>query len=198
MKHIDRDAELYALGMLDDAERERVDAHLTTCVDCTRRVGAAEAVLTALIDVTRHAPQRRAPRWPIAVAAAFALATLGLIAQSFLMHGEIDRDGAILSTLVNSHFDHAQFQTPQGAPLGAKAIYERHGKWYAILADGTPSWRVVFVQPDGMRNVEPAHFARRGASSVMLVSPSTPVRTIELDDTGGHIVGTVQPALAAN
>jgi hypothetical protein len=196
MNHIDQEAELYALGMLDGAERDRIDAHLTQCLDCTRRVGDAEAAMAAVIDSTQRAPRQRAPRWPIAVAAAFALATFGLAGQSFLMHGELDKDGAIMATLVNSHFEHAQFAAPGGTPLGAKAIYERHGKWYEILADGTPSWHVVFIQPDGTRNVEPEHFARRGTSSVMMLMPSTPVRTIELDDTDGHIIGAVRPILA--
>jgi hypothetical protein len=196
MNHIDQEAELYALGMLDDVERDRIDAHLTTCLDCTRRIGEAEEAMAAVIDATQVVPQKRAPRWPIAVAAAFALATLGLAGQSFLMHGELDKDGAIMATMVNSHFLHAQFAAPNGTPLGAKAIYERHGKWYQILADGTPSWHVVFIEPDGTRSVEPEHFARRGASSVLMVTPSTPVRTIELDDADGHIIGTVHATLA--
>ena len=78
--------------------------------------------------------------------------------------------------MVDSHFVHAQFQAPGGAELPAKAIYERHGKWYEIVADGTPAWRVVFVRPDGTRDPAGSDFARRGAASIVFLAPSTPVR----------------------
>lgn len=196
MSHIDHEAELYALGMLDEAERDRIDAHIATCDACVRKIGAAEAAVAGLADVSLRAPQHRLPRWPLALAACFALAALGLAGGVFHLQGELDRDGTILATMVDSHFEHMQFTTPRGAPLGAKAIYERHGAWYEILADGTPPWHVVLVQPDGTRDLEAAGFARRGASSVMLVRPAAPVQSIELDDSGGHIVGSLRPVLA--
>jgi hypothetical protein len=52
MNHIDQEAELYALGMLDDAERMRIDDHLAGCVPCTAHVGKAEAAVAGLIDWT--------------------------------------------------------------------------------------------------------------------------------------------------
>jgi hypothetical protein len=196
MNHIDQEAELYALGMLDDDERARIDEHLRGCDACTRAVGTAEAAVVAVLDATQRTPQRRVPRWPFAVAAAFAIAAAGLLGENLFLHGALDNDGTVLATMVNSHFDHEQFQTPQGAPLGAKAIYERHGKWYEILLDGTPSWHVVFVRPDGTRDPVPEAFARRGAASVVLAVPPAAVRTIELEDPDGHVVGTVKPVLA--
>ena len=45
--------------VLDDAERDRVDAHLATCDACARNVGDAEAAIAALVDRTQRAPQRR-------------------------------------------------------------------------------------------------------------------------------------------
>ena len=195
MNHIDDDAEHYALGLLDDGERARIDAHLATCDACTRHVGEAEAVVAGLIDVTQASPRPRMPRWPYAVAAAFALAAGLLLGQNVFMRGALDGDGTVLATLVNSHFDHAQFQTASGAPVGAKAIYERHGKWFEILVDGTPAWRVIFVRADGSRDPALGGFARRGSASVLTASPAGRVRTIELEDADGHIVGTVRPAL---
>ena len=152
MNHIDHEADLYALGMLDDDERARIDEHLLTCEPCTVLVGNAEATVAALIDTTQE--RRSAPRrawWPVAVAAAFALSTLGLLGESIVLHGALNDDGALLATLVNSHFDHTQFQAGGGRDIPAKAIYERHGRWYEILADGTPAWHVVLVRPDGTR-----------------------------------------------
>jgi hypothetical protein len=195
MNHIDDEAEHYALGLLEDDERARIDDHLATCAACTRRVGEAEAVVAGLIDATQRSPRRRLPRWPYAVAAAFALASGLLLGQNMFMRGALDGDGAVLATLVNSHFDHAQFQTASGAPIGAKAIYERHGKWFEILVDGAPDWRAIFVRADGSREPVRAGFARRGAASVLTATPAGRVRTIELEDAEGHIVGSVRPAL---
>jgi hypothetical protein len=197
MNHIDDEADHYALGLLEDDERARVDAHLATCAACTERVGAAEAVVAGLIDATQRAPQARMPRWPYAVAAAFALASGLLLGQNVFMRGALDGDGTVLATLVNSHFDHAQFQTAAGAPIGAKAIYERHGEWFEILVDGAPAWRVIFVRADGTRDPALGGFARRGAASVLTATPAGRVRTVELEDAEGHIVGTVRPALQA-
>lgn len=198
MNHIDQEAELYALGMLEDDERARVDEHLAECVACTVKVGEAEAAVAALIDSTQQ--RGRAPRrawWPIAVAAAFAVTTLGLLGQNVILRGALAGDGALFATMVDSHFDHAQFQAPGGVVLPAKAIYERHGKWYEILADGTPAWHVVFVRPDGTRDPAASDFARRGAASIVYLAPSTPVRAIDLEDASGHVVGSVHPIVRA-
>jgi hypothetical protein len=198
MNHIDQEAELYALGMLDDDERARVDEHLAGCEPCTVRVGAAEAAVAALVDVTQERKtSRRATWWPVGVAAAFAVAAAGLLGQNVMMRGALASDGAVLATMVNSHFDHTQFQAPGGAEIGAKAIYERHGKWFEILADGTPAWHVVFVRPDGSREVVRADFARRGTASIVYVPQSAPVKTIDLEDDSGHIVGSIHPVVQA-
>jgi Putative zinc-finger len=198
MNHIDQEAELYALGMLDDAERARIDEHLSDCEPCTVRVGEAEAAVAALIDSTQQRkPKRRTAWWPVATAAAFAVAAAGLLGQNIALHGALGNDGAILATMVNSHFDHTQFQAPGGADIAAKAIYERHGKWFEILADGTPAWHIVLVRPDGSRDPVRADFARRGAASIVYVPQSAPVKAIDLEDDGGHVVGSVHPVVQA-
>lgn len=196
MNHIDQEAELYALGMLEDDERARVDEHLRDCLPCTVLVGEAEAAVAALIDATQN--RRTAPRparWPVAAAAACAVAALGLLGQNLVLRGALNTDGSLLATMVDSHFNHAQFQAPSGAELAAKAIYERHGKWYEILADGTPAWHVVFVRPDGTRDPAPAGFTHRGAASVVYLAPATPVRAIQLEDASGRVIGSVRPVL---
>jgi anti-sigma factor RsiW len=198
MNHIDQEAELYALGMLEDDERARVDEHLSSCEACTVLVGEAEAAVAALVDSTQQRrPERRPAWWPIGIAAAFAIASAGLLGQNVIMRGALGNDGALLATMVDSHFDHAQFQAPGGAEISAKAIYERHGKWYEILADGTPAWHVVFVRPDGTRDPASSDFARRGSASIVYLAPSTPVRTIDLEDASGRVVGSVRPAVQA-
>jgi hypothetical protein len=199
MNHIDQEAELYALGMLDDEERARVDDHLIACEPCTVLVGQAEAAVAALDDSTQERRgERRAAWWPVAVAAAFAVAAMGLLGQNVIMRSALGSDGAILAMMVNSHFDHTQFQAPGGAEIPAKAIYERHGKWFEILADGTPAWHVVFVRPDGTRDPAGAEFSRRGAASIVYVAQSAPVRSIDLEDATGHVVGSVHPVVQAD
>jgi hypothetical protein len=198
MNHIDQEAELYALGMLDDEERMRTDDHLAVCEDCTVLVGRAEAAVASLIDSTQQRrPQRRTAWWPIAAAAAFAVTAAGLLGQNVILRGALGTDGTLLATMVDSHFDHAQFQGPGGVELPAKAIYERHGKWYEILADGAPAWHVVFVRPDGTRDLASVGFTHRGSASIVYLAPSTPIRTIDLEDAAGHVVGSVHPALQA-
>jgi hypothetical protein len=198
MNHIDQEAELYALGMLEDDERARVDEHLLACEPCMVLVGQAEAAVAALVDSTQQRqPVRRTAWWPLATAAAFAIAAAGLLGQNLSLHGALTSDGTVLATMVNSHFDHTQFQAPGGAEIPAKAIYERHGKWYEILADGTPAWHVVFVRPDGTRDPATAEFARRGDASIVYLAPSTPVKSIDLEDAAGHVVGSVRPTVQA-
>jgi hypothetical protein len=198
MNHIDQEAELYALGMLEDEERTRIDDHLAACVPCTVLVGRAEAAVASLIDSTQQRrPQRRTAWWPVAVAAAFALGAAGLLGQNVIMHGALGNDGTLLATMVDSHFEHAQFQAPGGTEIAAKVIYERHGKWFEIIADGAPQWHVVFVRPDGTRDTATTDFSRRGAASVVLLAPSTPVRAINLEDNDGRVIASVRPLLQA-
>jgi hypothetical protein len=197
MHHIDQEAELYALSLLDDSERMCLDDHLTECAPCTMLVGNAEGAVAMLIDSTqRRRPQQRTAWWPIA--AAFAVTAAGLLGQNAVMRGALGTDGTLLATMVDSHFVHAQFQGPNGVELPAKAIYERHGRWYEILADGTPAWHVVFVRPDGTRDSSAVGFARRGSASIVYLVPSGPVRAIDLEDVAGHVVGTVRPLPATN
>jgi hypothetical protein len=195
VNHLDQEAELYALGMLDDDERARVDEHAATCAECAARLGRAEAAMAALVDAANAAPRRRSAPWA-AIAAAFALVAGGLVWQNVALRGALAADGTVLATLVNSHFDHAQFISPGGMALGAKAIYERHGAWYEVLADGTPDWRVTLVAADGSRHPAPGTFERRGAASVLLLAPAAPVRAIELDDAAGNVVAVVRPVLS--
>jgi hypothetical protein len=192
MNHIDQEAELYALGILEDEERAHIDEHLVACGPCAERVGVAEAAVAALIETTlQPKAARRTAWWPLAAAAAFAIAATGLLGQNIALHGALGNDGAVLATMVDSHFVHAQFQAPGGTEVPAKVIYERHGKWFEILADGTPPWQIVLVRPDGSRDPAPAAFARRGAASVAYIEESGPVRTIQLQGADGRVIGSV-------
>ncbi|MBD5657744.1 MAG: hypothetical protein IAI50_21590, partial [Candidatus Eremiobacteraeota bacterium] len=47
-EHLGERAELYALGTLDAAGADAVNAHAARCGDCARLVGAAERAVIAL------------------------------------------------------------------------------------------------------------------------------------------------------
>jgi len=196
MNHLDDEAELYALGLLEAAERDRVDEHVRVCDACLRRVGAAEAAVAALTDasVIAAVPARAGDRrWPFALAAASLLACAASLATAFGLHRASDDDGAVIARLVDSHFAHVQFAAPGGRPIAAKAIYERHGAWYIIVATGAPAWHVVIVEPNGTR-VPVAHaFAQRGGSSILTIDDPPPVRAIELEDAAGTTIARAQP-----
>jgi hypothetical protein len=199
MNHLDEEIELYSLGMVSDCERARIDAHLTWCPPCTVKIGAAEGAVAALIDASQQRPQqRRTAMWPVAAAAAFAVAAAGLFGQNNALHGGLSSDGAMLATLVDSHFNHAQFQTPSGTPMAAKAIYDRFGRWYEVLTDGTPAWHVVFIRPDGTRDPATVGFVRRGAASIVYLASTGPVKSIDLEDTAGHVIGSVRPLVMSS
>lgn len=196
MNHIEEDAELYALGLLDAHERERIDDHVLSCDVCVRRLGEAERAVAALID-TAMAPVARHPRrWQsFAVNAGLGLGFAASLIAAIGFHRALDADGTVMAWFATSHFAHAQFQTPSGKTLDVKAVYERHGHWYAIVANGTPSWHAIVIEPDGTRRVLPQTFANRGAASVLTIPDPPRAREIELDDAAGNVVGTVHPLL---
>ncbi len=206
--HIDDTAELYALGMLDESERERVDAHVRDCVPCLERLGRAEATVAAMAEanIEKFAPvvdlaahrRRSVPAWAgYAAAAVFAISTGVLAQQNHVLSGAVHSDGLMLGAMVRSHFAHAQFSSPSGTPLEAKVIYERHGQWYDIVAlDAQPSWRLAVVR-DGSTVVMPQSFTQRGNADVMTLRDMGRVRELQLRDANGTVIGRVRPAVAA-
>lgn len=191
---IDEQAELYALGLLEPDDCERIDAHAGTCDLCAVKLGCASLAVTSIVDAARRQTRRR-PVWPLAVAAAFAVTSGVALQQNMILHGALANDGLLLDTLVTSHFAHQQFQGPDGKTIDAKAIYERHGEWFEILAAGQPAWSVTLVGRDGSRTRLPS-FTRRGTSSIVFARPTHVAESIELQDTAGTVVGSVRPGLA--
>lgn len=194
--HVGDDAALYALGMLEDDERARVDAHVRRCAPCAERLGEAEATVAAMAE-TALAPRapRRLPAWA-ALAAAFLLALTSAVlgAQNAGLRHDLAADGTVLATLVRSHFLHAQFVAAGGVPVDAKVIYERRGGWYEIVAlRATPAWRVEAIRPNGHDVVLPGRFAVRGEAGVLDARGVGPVRQLLLYDAAGRLVGSVRP-----
>ena len=149
--HVGENAELYAVGALDEAERTAVDEHIAECAECLRRVGEAEETVLALecAPVSRfgHARQRKlaplmrrsVPSWWIPIAAAAALVVGLLIPHPLPQH-----DRAMLA-MIGSHFSHAQFS---GSGPPAKVLYARDRSWYYVIVAGRHRLDVYGVLPN--------------------------------------------------
>jgi hypothetical protein len=192
-EHIDEEAELYAIGLLAPAPRDRSDAHAAICDLCARRLGNASRAIANIVDASQRRAERR-PRWPLAVAAAFAVTSAVTVQQNLALHGALGDDGRLLDTMVTSHFAHRQFTGPAGEEIDAKAIYDHHGAWFEILAAGEPEWNVILVAPDGS-HTRVARFVKRGKASMAFFRAAHGVASIELQDAAGSTVGTVNPEI---
>src|SRR5689334_5513937 len=116
--HIGQNAELYALGSLDDVERLRVEAHVANCEDCLRRLGEAEETVLGLERETAEVPlprnarppefrssRTRGPWWVGVVAAAAAL----IIGYFLPRPASQPVPGTVQVAVLHSHFSHSQF-----------------------------------------------------------------------------------------
>lgn len=111
----------YLLGALDPDERQRYEAHLETCSNCTRavqemagipgllarltpdQVAAAQgereepppALLNSLLDATRRA--RRVSRWRVAAIASAAAACVGVAVTGVVVHNQTPATTSVAS-----------------------------------------------------------------------------------------------------
>lgn len=118
--HIGENAELYALGELDELEAARVERHARACAACSSRLGDAEATVLQLIEAGGAAtvPQALDRRvrfaqpvsptraWIGAVAAAFVL---GLLPWGWTMTQPRQNGTAqpAVDAMLVGHFSHA-------------------------------------------------------------------------------------------
>lgn len=199
MQHIGENAELYALGLLGPAERESIDEHVITCDECAKRLGRAERGVAGLLTASVRHKTWRLPSWPLAVAAAFAMTSGIVLNQNFALRGALAADGRSYDALVHSHFMHVPFvSSDAGAPVAAKVIYERNGRWFQIVALRAPDWHVTLIDANGKR--QPIHESpeARGATSVLMLTPKMRVRGIELSDAGGKPIALAEPMLVSD
>lgn len=153
--HVGEDAELYALGQLDDLARERVERHVRVCGQCARRVGEAESTVLRLIEAqVPPAPSALRPfdvqgsrhtwRWVAALAAAFVLGLLPWLTGTLRSTAPSATEQLAMTAMLNGHFMHAPFAADvSGAPNG-KAIYARDGAWvYVLIAPAGDALDVV-------------------------------------------------------
>lgn len=192
--HIGENAELYAIGSLDDMERRRVEAHVANCADCLRRLGQAEETVLGLESETPEVPlpgnarapefrTYRVPRWwlgAVAVAAAFII--------GFLLPrpGAPPANGAAQIAMVHSHFNHSQFEGR--GPL-AKVLYARDRSWYYVVIEGSHTYTVSGVSPSG--TISLGTTVPRDGTSELFLRHAEPFSRIELRD-GAQLVESAQ------
>lgn len=160
--HCADNAELYALGALDDAERDEVEQHLRECPACARLVGAAESEVATIAamepvhaaprDLSRRmeelfrnqrqfARARIAPpawRLPATIAAALIvglLPSLFLWAETRNMRGAMLAQTAAMERVMAQPHRLSSFQT-MAPPTTARVAYAPNGSWYVVVVAG--------------------------------------------------------------
>lgn len=192
--HIGEDAELFALGMLDESERARVEAHAAACAACSQRLGEAEAVVADLTlsyspQEVAQLPARPLPRAWIATAAACAVAigvTIASLLQTQHLAVRAGADDEILATLATSHFNHAQFAgTVPDAPV-AKLLNARHGEWLYVIVD-SPAGDLRVVAQRGDKTIDLGPTNAHGRTSILFVRDPGMLARVLLERAGSVI-----------
>jgi hypothetical protein len=197
-EHLDEDLELYALGVLGDEDRARVEAHAAACPDCSVRLGEAEAVVAKLALAypakAKVVPLRISSRW-IGAAAAFVLmagVTLGALLQTNRLQNRIGADDAILATIATSHFNHTEFSKLQPGAPAAKVLNGRHGEWLYVIVDAP----FGDVRLTGRRAGSAVDFGLvhvHGTTATLFVRNPGPVSRLELQ-RNGTTIETARPS----
>lgn len=175
-EHINELAELYALGSLEEFEREQVYKHVAQCEPCRLRLAYAEDTVAGLAlaqakpgreapPALRHrlehsiaAPGRGLLTWH-PFAAAIAAAVILALVPTWVA---VDRNSALLAMrqderalarLADSgtQINHAQFMSPSKQPMDAKVLYGPRGDWYyVVVMHPRPGMQVAYVHDGRM------------------------------------------------
>jgi hypothetical protein len=204
-EHLGEDAELYPLGILDDDAARNVELHVASCSDCAERVGRAQAVAASLAAALPQAtpspalerrlresarPQPnakfRASLFPFALAAAFALAFLGLGWQALVLRERLQSEDVALVTMVHSHFNHVSMSPESTNPVAAKILYARDGSWIYIIAD-KPGGALHAIARTAASVTDLGALSSTGETASLLVHPRERIRSITLQRAGVNV-----------
>jgi anti-sigma factor RsiW len=202
--HLDEDAELYPLGLLDDVAARNVERHVASCSECAERVAQAQAVAASLAaalpqatpspelehrlrESTRPRPsaKRRVSLFPLALAAAFALAFLGGW-QALVLRERLAAEDVALVTMVHSHFNHVSMSPESTNPVAAKILYARDGSWIYIIAD-KPGGALHAIAQTAAGAADLGALGSAGETATLLVRPSERIRSIVLQRAGTDV-----------
>ncbi len=205
-EHLGEDAELYPLGILDDDAARNVERHVALCSECAERVAQAEVVAASLAAALPLAtpspalerrlresarPQRSAKLranllLPFALAAAFALAFLGLGWQTLVLQQRLKTQDVALVTMVHSHFNHVSMSPESANPVAAKILYARDGSWIYIIAD-KPSGLLHAIAQTEAGAADLGALGGSGETATLLVHPRDRIRSIALQRAGTDV-----------
>ncbi len=205
IEHLGEDAELYPLGVLDDEAARDVERHVATCSECAERVTQAQAVAASLAaslpqatpspalgrrlrESARPQPSAkfRASLFPFALAAAFALAFLGLGWQQLVFRARLQSEDVALVTMVHSHFNHVSMSPESTNPVAAKILYARDGSWIYIIAD-KPGGLLHAVAHTAAGAADLGALGSAGETATLLVHPRERIRSITLQRAGTDV-----------
>jgi hypothetical protein len=202
-QHIGDDAELYALGALDELTSRAVERHVLECSECAALLAAAQETAVALasplpaVAASDDLLQRirassavmseaEVRRWfatrvlRYAVAAALILTFLDAGWQASRLYRQIATEDVALATMVHSHFEHVSMTPLSTSPLAAKVLYARDGSWVYVIADRPGGdLRVLGYGTHGM--VQLGVLRTDGRAASLLVRPSKRVRRVVLE-----------------
>ncbi len=204
-EHLGEDAELYPLGVLgDDAVRE-VERHIALCSECAGRVAQAQGVaasLAAALPLATPSPalerrlresarpqqgaKLRTGLFPFALAAAFALAFLGLGWQALVLHEQLKAEDVALVAMVRSHFNHVSMSPESANPVAAKILYARDGSWIYIIADKPGgALRAIAYTAGGVADL--GALSSTGETATLLAHPRERIVSITLQRAGADV-----------
>ncbi|MGB8907826.1 MAG: hypothetical protein WCC84_03665 [Candidatus Cybelea sp.] len=204
-EHLAEDAELYSLGILDDDAARKVERHVALCPECSERVAQAQAVAASLAAALPEATpspalerrlresarpksraKLRASFFPFALAAAFALAFLGLGWQTLVLRERLAAEDVALVTMVHSHFNHVSMSPESANPVAAKILYARDGSWIYIIVD-KPGGVLHAIARMAAGAVDLGALESAGETATLLVHPRERIRSIALQRAGADV-----------
>lgn len=170
-EHLDEAADLYAIGALDDAQREAIDRHVARCDQCARILAAAEdrvAVLAAadaqhappaqlerrVVSLVRRQPSRLRALIPAIAAALIAglLPSAYFWQQNQAMHAAMVAESDAMNRLALMPHRSAAF-TQMSSGSAAKVMYAPDGSWYVVFVRGASKALSVAWMHDGQRTM---------------------------------------------
>jgi len=169
--HLDEAADLYAIGALDDAERDAVDRHVAGCNACARLLGAAEDRVAVLVaSEVQHVPpaqlerrgnalvRREPPRWRAFGAAVAAALIVGLLPSAYFWQQNQSMHAAIVAqteamnrVALMPHRSDAFSEMSDGS--AARVMYAPDGSWYVVMVRGTSKALSVAWMHGGQRTM---------------------------------------------
>ncbi|HEY8315046.1 MAG TPA: zf-HC2 domain-containing protein [Candidatus Baltobacteraceae bacterium] len=206
--HIEDLAELYALGTLDDLEREEVARHVASCPACAARLHRAEATVAAMAELEpRYIPpealdrriseitaRARREHWAnmrtfaTAIAAALVVA-IGAFAyamtQNMAMHRTIAQDDRALAQIAQTQFAHAPFQGAHVA-TDAQVLYSKDGAWYYVVVMHPDPTMTIAYRHDGKMDML-GKLQMHGSSGTLYLPVNHKMDDLALLDNGAVV-----------